>query len=106
MTKLREEKIEDLQRSRAQRRQEWKEVTIEIARSHGDERPGNVILREANQRAAVIGRAFSEARSDKERAETVSLGNYGHKGTVLIGRGEVLTQARAMRYSHPALRIR
>lgn len=65
MTRLREEKIEDLQRSRAQRRQEWKEVTIAIARSHGDERLGNVILQEAGRRAAVIGRAFSEARSDR-----------------------------------------
>jgi len=106
MTRLREEKIEDLQRSRAKRRQEWKEVTIAIARSHGDERPGNIILQEAGQRAAVIGRAFSEAFRDRETTETVSQGDYGHKGTLLIGRGEVLTQARAMRYSHPALRIR
>lgn len=107
-----EEEIDDLARrgreARAKRRQEWKVREIEVARSHGDTRPGDVILREAGQKAAVISRAFNESHRDRERAETVSQGTYclfGSSGQEILNieDGTVLSEARAMRHSDPAL---
>jgi hypothetical protein len=102
--------MERSDRSRAQRRQEWKETIIEIARSHGDERAGDVILREAGQRAATISRAFKESYQDRALAEAVSLGTYSlfnrsGREILLIEQGTVLTQSRAMRHRDPALTL-
>jgi hypothetical protein len=111
MRLLPEEHVELAEKSRAQRRQEWKETAIQIARSHGDERPGDVILREAGQRAGRISQAFNEAYHDRESTETVSQGTYSlfnQSGVeiLFIEEGAVLTQSRAMRHCDPALRVR
>jgi len=111
MRLLPEERIERSEKSRAQRRQEWKEMVIEIARSHGDERSGDVILREAGRKAGLISRAFQEAHSDRELAETVSQGTYNLFNSygieiLFIEEGTVLSQSRAMRHCDPALKAR
>jgi hypothetical protein len=108
MRLLPEERIERAEKSRAQRRQEWKEMVIEIARSHGDERPGDVILREAGQRAGKISQAFNESYRDRETTESVSLGDYSlfnslGKEILFIEEGTVLTQGR---HCDPALKLR
>jgi hypothetical protein len=109
MRLLPEERVELAEKSRAQRRQEWKEMVIQIARSHGDERPGDVILREAGQRAGRISQAFKESYHDRESTETVSQGTYSlfnRSGVeiLFIEEGAVLTQSRAMRHCDPALK--
>jgi len=85
---------------------EWRENTIATARSHGDERPGDVILREASQRGSVIREAFTDSRRDKETCETVSLRehslfNRSGEEILLILKGEVLTVSN--RWSSPSL---
>ena len=86
-------------------------MVIQVARSHGDERPGDVILREEGQRAATVSRAFSESFHDQETTETVSLGDYSlfnslGKEILFIEEGTVLTQSGARGHSDPSLRLR
>jgi hypothetical protein len=69
-----------------------------LARSRGDPRPADIILKEHVKRAEIIREAFADAHHDKERAETVSLNDYPDVG---IFKAEVLTQARS--YIHPKL---
>ena len=85
---------------------EWRENTIAVARSHGDERAGDVILREASQRGSIIRVAFKESYRDKQTTETISLEehslfNRAGDEILLILKGEVLTISK--RFSSPSL---
>jgi hypothetical protein len=107
MRLLPEERIERDAISRAQRRQEWKETVIQIARSHGDERAGDVILREASAKAGRIKQAFNESYKDRDNAETVSQGTYSlfnSKGqeVLMIERGTILVQS--LRFADPVVK--
>jgi len=80
------------------RRKAWCRTVLALARSRGDSRPADVILKEQVKRSEIIREAFANAHHDKERAETVALNDYSDVG---IFKAEVLTQARS--YIHPKL---
>jgi hypothetical protein len=80
------------------RRKAWRKQVLQAARSRGDKRPDDVILKEQMKRSEIIRQAFKDSYHDKEQAETVALNNYPDVG---IFKAEVLTQARS--YVHPKL---
>ena len=84
------------------RKKAWCKHVLELARSRGDPRPADVIIKEHVARSEIIREAirdaFTGAHRDKERAEVVALQDYPKAG---IYKAEVLSQARS--YVHPKL---
>ena len=84
--------------TRRDRRKVWLNKLISLARQNGDTRPRSTIAQDVEDFSSAVSKAFREAHRDREKGETVALGNYKKAG---IERGEVLT--RTVVYAHPCL---
>jgi len=107
MTKLRDRA--EIFKTRAQRKQEWRETVLQIARARGDRRGALDILREATQLAATISRCFRESKQDHETAEVISQNTYSlfnmfGREILLIDEGTVILQSGGRRHIDPVFK--